>query len=740
MPKDLERDLGLYAVFTISIGAMIGSGIFVLPGLAATIGGPAAILAYLLAGIIVLPAALSKAEMATAMPEAGGTYLYIERALGPLMGTIAGVGTWFSLSFKSAFALVGLGAYILLFTAGISTKILALVLAVVIILVNILGVKQTGRFQAVLVTGVMVVLIFYILRGVVSVESANYAPFLPKGIDGLLAATGFVFVSYAGVTKIASIAEEVEDPDRNIPVGILASILLMMVVYALIVYVIVGVTEPGTLGKTLTPMADAAEAFLGPTGVIIVGITAVAALTGMANAGVLSASRYPFAMGRDNLAPPMLTRIHDRFRTPVTAVTLTGGLLIVLILVFPVVELAKLASAFKILVFSLVNLALIGFRESSTVEYDPSFISPGYPWVQLFGIIAGITLIFFMGTLPIVGALAIVAAGALFYRFYGGPRTEREGAAVGTLRRKAGERAVVETQAAMEDGRDYTVLLPVSEEITTGRERGLIRMAGYLLPRWGGHVEVVGFEEVPDQVGLQYAAEIRTPQDEAFEQRTGTLSRELDVNVQMSEIVSHDTPRALRNYVRHHDLDLIFTDIEESGRRNALVGRDLEAYLDDGSTNTVFVVDRPLGEVEEVVVVADRGPYDPLKVAVADALAQSTGARVRLVTTLPRDAAPTQVEAVETYQTHIAALFQEVHVERTTIPTDDPVGDVPQHLQGADIVVMSTGERGLFGERVLGSLHKAVVEALDVPVLLVHSQAGRQRKGLLGRLVERLMF
>ena len=100
----LRRSLGLYAVLTISIGAMVGSGIFVLPGLAFKIAGPAVILAFFLAGIVVLPAALSKAEMATAMPEAGGTYLYIDKAMGPLLGTIAGFGVWFSLVFKASFA------------------------------------------------------------------------------------------------------------------------------------------------------------------------------------------------------------------------------------------------------------------------------------------------------------------------------------------------------------------------------------------------------------------------------------------------------------------------------------------------------------------------------------------------------------------------------------------------------------------------------------------------------------
>lgn len=97
--KTLERDLGLWSVIAISIGAMMGSGIFILPGLAYIEAGPAVILAFVVSGLLVLPAALAKCEMATAMPEAGGTYIYIERSMGPMMGTIAGLGNWFSLSF-----------------------------------------------------------------------------------------------------------------------------------------------------------------------------------------------------------------------------------------------------------------------------------------------------------------------------------------------------------------------------------------------------------------------------------------------------------------------------------------------------------------------------------------------------------------------------------------------------------------------------------------------------------------
>jgi len=184
MPKELERDLGLFAVVAISIGAMVGSGIFILPGLALKTAGPAVILAYLLAGVLVLPAALSKAEMATAMPEAGGTYIYIERGMGPLLGTIAGVGTWFSLSFKGALALVG-GVPYVLYLFDLPVKPVALALAVVLVLVNLVGAKQTGRLQVAIVAVMLAAMVWFVVGGLPSTDSTYYGGFFDEGSGGL---------------------------------------------------------------------------------------------------------------------------------------------------------------------------------------------------------------------------------------------------------------------------------------------------------------------------------------------------------------------------------------------------------------------------------------------------------------------------------------------------------------------------------------------------------------------------
>ena len=438
---DLDRSLGLYPTMMISIGAMIGSGIFVLPALGYKKAGPAVILAYVLAALVVLPAALSKAEMATAMPESGGTYLYIDRALGPLFGTIAGIGAWFSLVFKSSFALVGLGAYLLLFAPLSQGAVVyvALGLGALVVGLNVSGTKLSGQIQAVIVTLVVGSLIVYTLNAGVVAEPTRFTPFSTHGEAGVITAAAFVFVSYAGVTKVASVAEEVKDPGRNLPRAILGSMAIMTGLYVAVVGAVVGLSDSDILttsgpGDTasLTPMADGAGALLGGFGVLFISVVAVVALTSMANAGVLSSSRFPLAMSRDDLLPSRLSRIDARFKTPRNAVLLTGVVLVLLIAFVPVIELAKLASAFQILVFSVINVALVAFREANVPSYDPAFEAPGYPYVQIFGLLAGLGLLTQMGPIPILGAAGIIAGSSGIYVLYGRRRTDRTGA-IGTI-------------------------------------------------------------------------------------------------------------------------------------------------------------------------------------------------------------------------------------------------------------------------------------------------------------------
>jgi len=737
MAKKLERDLGLFAVIAISIGAMVGSGIFILPALALKMAGPAVILAYLVAGILVLPAALSKAEMATAMPEAGGTYIYIERGMGPLLGTIAGLGTWFSLSFKGALALVG-GVPYLVVLFDLPVKPVALGLAVVLIAVNMLGAKQTGRLQIGIVAAMLAALVWFVGGGAGSIAAVRYDGFFDKGAGGLFAATGLVFVSYAGVTKIASVAEEVEDPGRNIPLGILGSLGFTTVLYVLIVAVVVGIVPGGELSGSLTPMADAAQVALAEPGVIAVVAAAILALVSTANAGILSSSRYPLAMSRDELMPPSLSQISDRFNTPTLAISLTGAVMLALIAFVPILEIAKLASAFQILVFVLVNAAVVAFRESDVEEYDPAFESPLYPWTQGFGAIGGLALLTQMGTVPLVGAAIITAASIAWYFVYVRDRIDREGVARDVVRRSVGRRAVEETRSTVADGGGYEVLVPVTEETTEEREASLLGIAADLVRQGTGTVRVVQFDEVPDQTPLDRASAEQSPADIEFEERTDRLAADVDAPVEYGEIVSHDTKHAIVNFAKHHDSDLVVLERDTSELRSGLFSDDFRWLLDHAPCDVLAVKGHDLESVRSIGIVTDRGPYDSLKIEIADALASEAGATIELIYPISPDATPKRRETLRAYHDEIEAVCSSP-VGSTLVETDgDELDDLTDATRAVDLVVVGDDDgrvrRSLFGRKQ----DRLAVET-DAASIQVHPHSSR-RSGAVGRLLERVAF
>lgn len=438
--KRLQKNLTLFDVYAISTGAMFSSGFFLLPGLATAIAGPSTVLAYLLAGVLILPAMLSQAELSTAMPKAGGTYYFLDRSLGPMAGTIGGLGTWLALVFKSAFALIGMGAY-LVFILDMPIKPLAVALTVAFMLLNIFGAKETSGLQRVLVITLLSVLAFFVVQGlfevfslgVAEVHEEQFTPFMPFGTESLLGTIGLVFVSYAGLTKVASVAEEVQQPDRNIPLGMALSLATATFVYVVGVYIMIAVLDANELRSDLTPVATAAEAFFdwlpSPFGLLLIVIAAIAAFASTANAGILSASRYPLAMARDRLVSAQLAKV-GRFGTPVPAIVLTSVLMIVFILVFDTESVAKLASAFQLLIFMFLNVAVIVMRESQIPGYVPGYRSPWYPWMQIVGIVSPLFLIGEMGMLSIAFTLGVVLAGLAWYYYYVSRNTQvvREGA------------------------------------------------------------------------------------------------------------------------------------------------------------------------------------------------------------------------------------------------------------------------------------------------------------------------
>lgn len=758
---------------------MVGSGIFILPALAYRIAGTTVVLAFIIAAVLVVPAAASKAEMATAMPEDGGTYIYVERGMGPLIGTIAGVGTWFSLSFKGALALVG-GVPYLIYVAGgglpYSIKVIAIAVALVLIVLNLVGSDVTGRFQVGIVAIMLAILVLFITIGIPQTEGFRVeGAFDPRagGTLSVFEAAGAVFVSYAGVTKVASVAEEIENPSRNIPLGIFISLIFTAILYVLVVVVTIGVVEApsGTLGTIDIPgaedavVAEAANNILGWPGVIAITVAAMFALISTANAGILSASRYPFAMARDDLVPSQFTDISERFGTPSKAVMLTGAIIMLMIAFVPILQIAKLASAFQILVFVLVNLALIGFREGAVDDYDPDFISPLYPWLQVFGIVAGLALLTTMGTIPIVGAIVITAGSMAWYYVYARKRIGREGAARSGIRQEVSATALDRTRELFESTREYDVLVGLTERTSDRAKRDMVRMAADLGRLRTTVVTVAEFLDVPHRMFHEDHAEVYDldepewirdksgdrPEwlpDGAFrppKRTSGGVQIDAErtddrptTKVEHREIDSEDHKEAIVDYATYDGYDLLVLERDRTQLHERIFGNETDWLLKNAPCDVMLVEDRGFDGADEIAVVAARGAYDPIKLLIADAVAEETGASIHLIQALGEDAPESQREDVEQYHQELISICT-VEARSSVIETDDRVAGLARFVGDADLLVTGVDSSGL-RSRLFGSPSNQLVESVECAAVMVQGHDSTRAQGLLGRVLMNYVF
>lgn len=436
----LNKELGLFDVFSISTGAMFSSGFFLLPGIASQLTGPSVFIAYLVAGILIMPAMFSMAEIGTALPRSGGAYFFLDRSMGPLMGTIGGLGTYFALLFKTAFAIVGIGAYAAFFW-DVPVKTIAIASTLFFMAMNLIGAKKTSGLQNFFVSFLLIVLGLFVVDGLylifwdqtcdVGHIREQLTPFFSKGIEGFIATIGFVFVAYLGVTQIASVAEEIKNPERNIPLGMLLSLITTGLIYSLGVFIMVALIPTAELAKDLAPAATSVKQLFqwmpGELGTYLMVGAAMAAFASTGNAGLLSSSRYPFAMGRDKLLPPWLAKV-GKSKTPVISILITTGIILIFILTLSEEGIAKLASTFILMIFMLINFSVIVFRNSNIESYDPGYRSPFYPWMQIAGILISMVLIAYMGWMSILFCAGITTLAILWYQSYGRSRVNREGA------------------------------------------------------------------------------------------------------------------------------------------------------------------------------------------------------------------------------------------------------------------------------------------------------------------------
>jgi len=397
------------------------------------------------------------------------------------------------------------------------------------------------------------------------------------------------------------VAEEIVEPERNIPLGMAISLVGVMALYALIAMVVMGNVDYTQTHHDVTPIATAARAVLGETGALVMSAVAVAGLISMCNAGVLATARFPFAMGRDGLMPGFLARIHPKTGTPAWAIGFTAVLLVLLVTALPVYELAKLASGFTIFIFCVVNAAVVILRETAPAWYRPTFQSPLYPWTQLLGMLGCVAVLVSLGWFPMIGIALSIFVGTSWYLAYGRSRTTRTSALVHLY-----EPAVVartEQEERVEHGPDEVprVVVPVfGHEPAPGR---LVRLAAAFAE--AGVLEILRLEEVPDGMDLGHLI----PTDDQMarlERQSRALAEDQHLEVEFKDVITHNAQRALRDHARNSRAEWIVMEGPKRQGLRFLVRHPMSWWLDHAPCDLAVFDDRvPIDSKREDPAPAD---------------------------------------------------------------------------------------------------------------------------------------
>ena len=474
----LKKELGFLDVFSIASGAMISSGLFILPAIVYAKVGPAIILAYIFASMLMIPAMISKSELATAMPKSGGTYFFIHRSLGSFFGTFAGLASWFSLSLKSAFALLGIGLFLQPLFPGATpelVKIIAVSCTLFFTILNIVGAKESGKFQVVLVLGLISILFFYVIFNINHLNSSNYIPFNPHGWKSIFTVMGMIFISFGGLTKIAEIAEEIKNPKKNIPKGMFTAFIVISLIYMFVIFTTVGLLNGDEFSGTINPISVGASKFFGGYGYWILSIAAMLAFITTGNAGLLASSRIPLAMSEDNLLPSLFAKVNLKLQTPVISIVFTSLFMISVIVFLELESLVKVASTMMLILFFFDNLSVIMMRESKIVSYRPSFKSPFYPYLQIIGMIVYTFLVIGMGGVSLLITLGFFVFSLFWYFLYSKRRSSKESALIHIAERISSKK--IKSSALTNELRD---ILLSRDEIVEDKFDKIIKQAEFI--------------------------------------------------------------------------------------------------------------------------------------------------------------------------------------------------------------------------------------------------------------------
>jgi len=457
----LKRALSATNLIFLGIGAIIGAGIFVLTGeVSANYSGPAIILSFLVAALACACAGLCYAELTSMIPISGSAYTYAYATLGELFAWIIGWLLIVEYLFAASTVSVGWSGYVVsllrdigangihlpaalttapiiyddatngfIRSAGGIINLPAIFIVFVLTIILVLGVKESAKFNNVIVVIKVSVILIFLVAGVWFVSKANWHPFIPEntgkfgsfGISGIFRGAAVIFFAYIGFDAVSTAAQESKNPQRDLPIGILGSLAICTILYILVALVLTGIVSYTKLGVP-DPIAVGVDAmnngFARTVLAPLIKLGAVAGLSSVILVMLLGQPRIFMTMSKDGLLPPVFAKVHPKFKTPYMSTIIVGLVAMVLAGLFPIGVLSKLVSLGTLLAFASVCLAILILRKKQPDTPRP-FRTPFSPWIPLFGIVSCLGVTLFLNIYAWITMGVWLTIGLIVYATYG---------------------------------------------------------------------------------------------------------------------------------------------------------------------------------------------------------------------------------------------------------------------------------------------------------------------------------
>jgi amino acid transporter len=746
---ELSRDLSLFDITMIGVGAMIGAGIFVLTGIAAGAAGPALILAFALNGVVTIITAMTYAELGSAIPEAGGGYLWVKEGLPGPNAFLAGWMSWFAHAVAGSLYGLGFGSYVYLMlevffegaggipTFGLSETVIHKALAAFIIIlflfINYRGSSETGLAGNIVTVLKIIILAIFIASGMWAIYQnpeyfQKFENFAPNGFVGVVTAMGLTFIAFEGYEIIVQAGEEVKDPRRNIPKAVFLSLAIVIPIYMLVAFVTLGAVNPETAQATYQwlaehaelGVAEAARQFM-PYGTFLLLLGGILSTMSALNATTFSSTRVSFAMGRDKNLPDAFGEIHPTTRTPHKALLWSGLLILFVALAIPIEDVAAAADIMFLLLFLQVNVAVITIRRKYGDRLNYGYLLPFFPVVPIIGIVTLLALAVFMFTFsPIawIFAGAWIVVGTLLFYLYARPREK------GAVRTPV----IAESKLIPQEinPAQYRVLVPIANPASLP---GLLEPAINAARQHNGAISLLHVIKVPSQLplsaGRDYIEQSAALTDQA-------LARVEDQNVPVEVInrIAHDIPDAIVETALERHADLVIMGWSgHSEMADIALGQNIDEVIDRVNCR-VLIIQQELHAVPNSILIP---VLDPRQLRFAlETVGLLTGdntANKMILHVFAPDADEQQksslIHDLEDQVTLFEARYPKYKdtLSYKTVTHSNPVQVITEEARKHDYVILGATRDSWLKRQFFGSKPTQIADEIDIPVALIRPRS-----------------